>query len=153
MNLEAQGGTHAELEMVSMIEDGDQAEDHQEEHDDPVPDPLTEKGKVDVTRPLGEAWVLLSRIDGLCGRMLGRAVAKGFDDMRAWVCCLVVHGSVMRSDVMATAANGADAVGSLPVEVVSQRLQTLLENHPDELGTDPFVEYVLHMLLYLVQRV
>ena len=39
----------------------------------------------------------------------------------------VVHGSVMRSDVMATAANGADAVGSLPVEVVSQRLQTLLE--------------------------
>ena len=44
---------------------------------------------MDVTRPLGEAWVLLSRIDGLCGRMLGRAVAKGFDDMRAWVCCLV----------------------------------------------------------------
>ena len=27
-----------------MIEDGDQAEDHQEEHDDPVPDPLTEVG-------------------------------------------------------------------------------------------------------------
>ena len=27
------------------------------------------------------------------------------------------------------------------------------QNHPDELGTDPFVEYVSHMLLYLVQRV
>lgn len=44
---------------------------------------------IDVTRPLGEVWVLLSRVDGLCGRMLGRAVAKGFDDVRAWVCCLV----------------------------------------------------------------
>ncbi|CAN0056625.1 unnamed protein product, partial [Hapterophycus canaliculatus] len=44
---------------------------------------------LDVSRPLGELWVLLSRIDGLCGRMLGRAVAKGFDDVRAWVCCLV----------------------------------------------------------------
>lgn len=44
---------------------------------------------LDVSRPLGELWVLLARVDGLCGRMLGRAVAKGFDDVRAWVCCLV----------------------------------------------------------------
>lgn len=48
-----------------------------------------QQGMIDVTRPLGDVWVLLSRVDGLCGRMLGRAVAKGFDDVRAWVCCLV----------------------------------------------------------------
>lgn len=58
-----------------------------------VPIHTTKQGSsplaLDMSRPLGELWALLARIDGLCGRMLGRAVAKGFDDVRAWVCCLV----------------------------------------------------------------
>ena len=44
---------------------------------------------IDISRPRGELWLVLARIDGLCGRLLGRAVSKGFDDVRAWVCCFV----------------------------------------------------------------
>jgi hypothetical protein len=29
----------------------------------------------------------------LCGRLLGRAVSRGHDDVRAWLCCCVVWGA------------------------------------------------------------
>ncbi|CAN0179894.1 unnamed protein product [Scytosiphon promiscuus] len=141
-----------EVEMVSLGQDGDSPESAGEDGGDPKgPDPLLEgsPSMLDVSRPLGELWVLLSRIDGLCGRMLGRAVAKGFDDVRAWVCCLVVLGPVVRADAT---GRQAEAAGSLSLESASRRLQTLLKEHPDELGSDPFVTYVSRMLLYLVQR-
>jgi hypothetical protein len=32
-------------------------------------------------------------VDGLCGRLLGRAVSRGHDDVRAWLCCCVVWGA------------------------------------------------------------
>ncbi|CAM9789499.1 unnamed protein product [Ectocarpus fasciculatus] len=145
-----------EVEMVSIGQGGDESGPGggaSGEEEDPLgPDPLSEgSSMLDVSRPLGELWVLLARVDGLCGRMLGRAVAKGFDDVRAWVCCLVVLGPIVRADGTGRQGQGG-AAGSLPLEAASERLQTLLKEHPDELGSDPFVAFVSQMLAYLAQR-
>eukprot|EP00752_Nemacystus_decipiens_P002959 g2749.t2 len=153
-----------EVEMVSIGEGGDGDGDsgssargevggRQEGGDAPGPDPLAEGSSpsaLDVSRPLGELWAILSRIDGLCGRMLGRAVAKGFDDVRAWVCCLVVLGPVVRADAT---GRREDVTGGLPLESASHRINALMQEHPDELGSDPFVVFVSNMLKYLAQRI
>eukprot|EP00903_Cladosiphon_okamuranus_P007648 g7416.t2 len=169
-DMDTVGSQEVEMEMVSIGKEGGKrdrdcgsgggsgdatgdAGGRQEGEAPSGPDPLAEGSSpsaIDMSRPLGEIWVLLARVDGLCGRMLGRAVAKGFDDVRAWVCCLVVLGPVVRAD---TTGRREELTGSLPVESASHRMQTLLEQHPDELGSDPFVTFVSNMLRYLAQRV
>ncbi|CAN0404129.1 unnamed protein product [Ectocarpus sp. 12 AP-2014] len=63
----------------------------------------------------------------------------------------VVLGPVVRADGAGRQGQGGTA-GSLPLESASERLQTLLKEHPDDLGSDPFVAFVSQMLAYLAQR-
>ncbi|CAM9904314.1 unnamed protein product, partial [Ectocarpus sp. 8 AP-2014] len=63
----------------------------------------------------------------------------------------VVLGPVVRADGTGRQGQGGTA-GSLPLESAAERLQTLLKEHPDELGSDPFVAFVSQMLAYLAQR-
>jgi hypothetical protein len=47
--------------------------------------------------PFTKLWVVLARIDGGSGQLLGQAVRGGYDGFRAWLCSLLVWGTAGRA--------------------------------------------------------
>eukprot|EP01034_Spumella_vulgaris_P034452 gene34452-42490_t len=54
-------------------------------------------GEVCTLSPFTKLWVVLARIDGGSGQLLGQAVRGGYDGFRAWLCSLLVWGTAGRA--------------------------------------------------------
>lgn len=66
-----------------------------------------------------QLWRTLARCDGLCGRMLGQAVAKDVEAVRAWVCCLVQWGPGQSLLLSSGAVRAREGQASLTIQVAS----------------------------------
>lgn len=64
-----------------------------------------------------QIWRTLARCDGLCGLMLGHAVAKGPEAVRAWTCCLVQWGPVVQAQAAVGPHARTEQTSALGVEV------------------------------------
>lgn len=75
-------------------------------------------------------WTILVKVgaDG-CGQLLGQAVAKGYDEIRSWVCCFIVWSHISVHDPQLPAS-------AVSVETGLYALKAQLSNMTDSYGPD-----------------
>eukprot|EP00612_Vaucheria_litorea_P006047 CAMPEP_0171465922 /NCGR_PEP_ID=MMETSP0945-20130129/8867_1 /TAXON_ID=109269 /ORGANISM="Vaucheria litorea, Strain CCMP2940" /LENGTH=616 /DNA_ID=CAMNT_0011993747 /DNA_START=566 /DNA_END=2413 /DNA_ORIENTATION=+ len=94
--------------------------------------------------PLVKLWKILCKIDNFCGRKLGSASVKGFDEMRAWVCCLLTwsHRNLGGSRL--------EAMNHLESALFA--LRTMIHDFPIDLASDASIDYIIGFFDYFVDR-
>jgi len=96
--------------------------------------------------PIDRVWVALLRMDGGCGQLLGQIVAKSYDEVRAWLACLVLYTDKCAVD------ESRPPSASSPAEAVAQ-LRRLRELYPAALSDSPALDFVMDVLDAVLKRV
>ena len=91
--------------------------------------------------PLEKYWIVLARLNGSCGQLLGQAIASRHchDSIRSWLCCLLVWEPTAKFDRQLP-SNSTD------LQTCVKELMDLVDLYPESLSEDTAVHFVLHTL-------
>lgn len=91
--------------------------------------------------PLEKYWILLARLNGSCGQLLGQAIATRHchDSIRSWLCCLLVWEPTAQVDRQLPSK-------STTLQTCLRELSELVDLYPESLKEDSAVQFVLHTL-------